>query len=419
MRKIFLIVVLFLSCGLYLTAQVTATGAFKSYQGTYQGIDYLFVFNGINNNTSLQYTGSGTSVNWYRFSDQSTAITNQSVNYNVENATGYILDVDGKKTTIWVIDYQQYLPVFSSLTPQNKPKEQCEDMYMDLKANIPVITYHSAAGATFTIDRKFKLSYNSKEWASKAWKDLAITNTVKLPDTEIYVNPAPLCDTRFKVTGDQFAEDLGISPLPSVESSFYSAVAVEAHIVTTTSTRSELQEDQYPSTQSAVSGSAPLDIFFESNANVPVALYYKWDIYKNKELLYTRSDKDQRYTFSEPGTYKVKVTASSDYCQHSDSVDITVAESAMQVPKAFTPNGDGKNDEFRVAYRSLKTFKCWVFNRWGRKIYYWDDPQKGWNGTHNGRKLRAGAYIYIIEAKGTDNVDHSTKGVINMLTDSK
>jgi gliding motility-associated-like protein len=91
----------------------------------------------------------------------------------------------------------------------------------------------------------------------------------------------------------------------------------------------------------------------------------------------------------------------------------------MQVPKAFTPNGDGKNDEFRVAYRSLKTFKCWVFNRWGRKIYYWEDPQKGWNGTHNGRKLRAGAYIYIIEAKGTDNVDHSTKGVINMLTDSK
>jgi gliding motility-associated-like protein len=96
-------------------------------------------------------------------------------------------------------------------------------------------------------------------------------------------------------------------------------------------------------------------------------------------------------------------------------VIINLSASDLQVPYAFSPNGDGINDEFRVAYISLKQFKCWVFNRWGRQIFVWTDPQKGWDGTINGRPAAQGAYFYIIEATGSDGKKYKQKGSINLL----
>jgi gliding motility-associated-like protein len=74
----------------------------------------------------------------------------------------------------------------------------------------------------------------------------------------------------------------------------------------------------------------------------------------------------------------------------------------LLVPNVFTPNGDGANDEFRVVYRSIKEFHCWVYNRWGMLVYQWSDPAKGWDGTIGGRPAAEGAYFYVIRALGTD-----------------
>ena len=68
----------------------------------------------------------------------------------------------------------------------------------------------------------------------------------------------------------------------------------------------------------------------------------------------------------------------------------------------FTPNGDGKYDEFRVAYRSLRDFHIWVYNRWGKLVYESTDPAKGWDGNINGRPAAEGAYFYVVRAMGTD-----------------
>ena len=83
-------------------------------------------------------------------------------------------------------------------------------------------------------------------------------------------------------------------------------------------------------------------------------------------------------------------------------VTVAVAESYLAVPNVFTPNGDGKNDEFRVAYRSLRDFHIWVYNRWGKLVYESTDPAKGWDGNINGRPAAEGAYFYVVRAMGTD-----------------
>ena len=87
----------------------------------------------------------------------------------------------------------------------------------------------------------------------------------------------------------------------------------------------------------------------------------------------------------------------------------------LLVPNVFTPNGDGTNDEFRVAYRSLKTFHAYIFNRWGHQVYSWTDPAKGWNGNIGSRPASEGAYYYLIEAEGTDGEKYKLKGAVNLL----
>jgi gliding motility-associated-like protein len=132
-------------------------------------------------------------------------------------------------------------------------------------------------------------------------------------------------------------------------------------------------------------------------------------------LIVKRTDKDQRYTFTDAGTYTVKLTVSNSICSYSDSITVITSVSEIYVPNVFTPNGDGFNDEFRVAYNSLISFQCWVYNRWGRQVYYWNDPTKGWDGNINGKKAVPGAYFYIIKAVGSDKKVYKLKGDINLL----
>ena len=98
----------------------------------------------------------------------------------------------------------------------------------------------------------------------------------------------------------------------------------------------------------------------------------------------------------------LKMLAESSSFTDDTVMTVAIAESYLAVPNVFKPNGDCKNDEFRVAYRSLREFHCWVYNRWGKLVYAWDDPAKGWDGTINGRPAAEGAYFYVIRALGTD-----------------
>ena len=153
---------------------------------------------------------------------------------------------------------------------------------------------------------------------------------------------------------------------------------------------------------------------FYSNPT-PAALFYRWSIYKSTERIVTRTDQDIRYTFYEPGSYRIVCSVNNAECtSDSSEVVVNISESYLAVPNVFTPNGDGKNDEFRVAYRSLKEFHCWVYNRWGKLVYEWTDPAKGWDGTINGRPAAEGAYFYVIRALGTDapkNASYMMKAV--------
>ncbi len=69
-------------------------------------------------------------------------------------------------------------------------------------------------------------------------------------------------------------------------------------------------------------------------------------------------------------------------------------------PNAFSPNGDGVNDGYRVvSYGNLELYHLLIYNRWGQLVYESRDPRQYWDGKYNGVPCDMGTYMYYF--KGT------------------
>ena len=90
----------------------------------------------------------------------------------------------------------------------------------------------------------------------------------------------------------------------------------------------------------------------------------------------------------------------------------------LDIPNAFSPNGDGLNDNWVITgLGKYPNTKVKVYNRWGSSMYVDNDGYKAvWNGTHNGVPLPTGTYYYIVELKGSpDNTDQNRTGSLTLI----
>ncbi len=424
MKKISFLL-LFCLGAMFSPAQLTIIGNYQLV-GKKIGKDSVTVilFDTIDSKTDISYTG--TNVRFYKYADAASNSNPIYPNLNPDDATGYIIKADDIPVdTIWVINYKNYLPNLISIEPDAQSADPCSELDLLINADIPKLIYKTLSGNSYELPRTFTVKYQTKKWDNSAWVPDSLTYPIILPATKLSVT-APFCNTTFIISGDQYAEKFGLDISKTTD---YTAVAVECHLKALVSSRAHNlnNEANAPDDKATdISFSVPIDVQFLSNANVPTASFYSWSIYKDGQLIINRTDRDHRYSFTDYGTYKVKVVVSSaGGCSYSDSITVNAFDAAIQAPKVFTPNGDGQNDEFRVAYKSLLGFECWVYNRWGRKVYYWNDPQKGWDGKIGGKDADEGPYFYIIKATGygLDPKKHdpkvkstiTLKGDINLL----
>ena len=124
---------------------------------------------------------------------------------------------------------------------------------------------------------------------------------------------------------------------------------------------------------------------------------------------------------TESTTYTL--TATNSYgCTATDRIYIHVnAKRDVYIPNAFTPNNDGLNDFFTVySGENVKNIKSMhLFDRWGSEIFSKNDfaPNNeldGWDGTTNGKKLKSGVYVYMIEVEYIDGKTKLHKGDVSI-----
>ena len=405
MRNILLAVILLASCCSYaLHVECVGTAALLDNDG-----DTLLVFASAPEIKTVNSVGE---VDWYRLPDTINPVQTGTDYFYPEHGEGYMVKVGDARDVFWVFDYEQLRPVVSQVDAELS----CENTVLSLVGTLPEMQYTRLNGQRTTIARMCNITYMDAMWdnESESWVDSVAVSEQELAQT-MTVAASPVA-TDFAIS-DPLAERLGVS-VDTLFTPVYEPVTLKAHPLTITTTRGKQGEQSNevnrPYTpEDVLNMSAPLEVLFKSNGLN--ADYYQWKLYKGSELMLTRSDAEHRYTFMDKGNYRAVVAISNSQCQ-LDSVEFTISisESLLLVPNVFTPNGDGANDEFRVAYRSIKEFHCWVYNRWGHLVYKWDDPAKGWDGTINGRPAAEGAYFYVIRALGTDadvNAEYTLKPV--------
>ena len=95
--------------------------------------------------------------------------------------------------------------------------------------------------------------------------------------------------------------------------------------------------------------------------------------------------------------YLVKLVLENNIgCFDTFATSLTRLQScSINVPNAFTPNGDGKNDYlYPLNASSVKNLEFMVFNRLGQMVFETQDGSRKWDGTINGKPQPSGTYIW-------------------------
>ncbi|MFT3934686.1 MAG: gliding motility-associated C-terminal domain-containing protein [Chitinophagaceae bacterium] len=120
--------------------------------------------------------------------------------------------------------------------------------------------------------------------------------------------------------------------------------------------------------------------------------------------------------------YQVKVKNEANCTDTAVLTIKTFTNTVINIPNAFTPDGNGQNDIFYViGTKNIKQVKDFgVFNRWGQRIFQVanvpaNDKHFGWNGTINGKTAASDGYAYSITIELDDGSIQSYKGVVMLI----
>ena len=121
---------------------------------------------------------------------------------------------------------------------------------------------------------------------------------------------------------------------------------------------------------------------------------------------------------NQPGVYRSIYTTN----QNCDSIfEVHLIEKdcspcAVFFPNAFTPNSDNLNEGF--SWKGTCTFNKYqlsIYNRWGEKLFYTEDPNGKWSGMYMGSMVQQGVYLFTCYYITTEGLVKHVKGTVTVL----
>lgn len=159
-------------------------------------------------------------------------------------------------------------------------------------------------------------------------------------------------------------------------------------------------------------GHAPLVVAFSSDGD---GLMHAWDLGNGE----ASTQEAPGAIYSDPGIHLVSLTVTDPVtgCSAMAMLEVVVlpGESWVRVPNVFSPNGDGRNDDFRVEHEALVDLDCAILNRWGQEVGRLNHPNDAWNGWDIRSEAPEGTYYYVLHAKGADGRVHELNGSLTLL----
>jgi len=155
--------------------------------------------------------------------------------------------------------------------------------------------------------------------------------------------------------------------------------------------------------------SAEFEVILEENNNIQLinqslnADFYLWDF--GDGVLDININPQHQY--EEQGDYTITlISKNENECESIIEQEISIqGASTLNIPNAFSPNGDGNNDTWHLVTSNFNPtiFKISIHNRWGEKIYSSTNSNFEWNGFDNyNKQVPSGVYTYFIEYEMRD-----------------
>lgn len=349
---------------------------------------------------------------------------------SLQGDMGYIVEEDGRQYCFWVVEYLPHRFTLESVAPSAEP--DCSASVLQVEGHGAPIYYYSVTGRQCTLSRDITVSYDTQEWndSDKIYEKYAAQKTLPFISGNVYISPAAYTHTSFRLSGDRFLREWRWEV--AEESAVVAPVAVACHTEAVQEGMESGSEGEDASPSSAGSniigagkgeglgGSAPAHITFTAYVTDGV-LHDEWQMSRDQSfetVEYRFNERVLDYTFNEEGTFYLRYVGSNadGTCEtYSDTYTVSIGASALLCPNAFSPDGDGVNDIWKVAYRSLISFSCQIFSRQGQEVCSFSDPSAGWDGTISGKSAPSGVYYYVIQAVGADGKKYNLSGDINIL----
>lgn len=399
---------------------------------TNTGLESIYVAYDTSEITEMVISGIGTNVNVSRYSNLGGGYA-EAVNFTITDGNavvsapqgnmGYIVESDGRQTCFWVVNYQPNRLVLTSATAA--PEQECEGTRINMEGRGDAIHYFTIDGRQAELSREISIQYHNLTWEedSEAFVQQEVTKTLSHLSNPVVLNPPLYCNSTLHISGDRFLKEWGIGV--GIESALIYANGVA---VQTSAEQTNLPDDGPDAPPSnaiktetqGMGGSAPADISFRAWVTDAV-IHNEWQIASDQDFEYIDyrfNEQTLDYTFEQEGTYYVRFIGSNSdgSCESvGETYTVSIGASDLRIPNAFSPNGDGVNDEWKVGYRSLLTFRCTIFDRYGNEITSFSDPSQGWDGKYKGKLVKPGVYFYVIEATGADGKKYKKGGDINII----
>jgi|GEM_PF-1338640 len=121
-------------------------------------------------------------------------------------------------------------------------------------------------------------------------------------------------------------------------------------------------------------------------------------------------------SINQPGAYSAQVIDKNG-CKGGDTINVSFKYCiTIQIPDAFTPNNDAKNDVFKPLIGApITNYRLQIWNRWGQLLFETREYTKGWNGNYGGRPEPAGTYVYLITFTDMNGATVIKKGTLVLI----
>lgn len=428
-------------------AQLVSTAATLTFEGSaYEviavkpeastGLEMIYVLRSTQG-VKAYYSYSGQAPTWSEYSNLGGGYArpltdvvsdgSRSVLNNVPGDRGIIVEDGGRQYCFWIVDYSAHACTLQSVAPS--AEQMCGTTSLDVVGSASAIHYYTVDGRQRILSREMEVEYQNQEYNEDNNNFETVHKLSKLEyiDSKVTLTPPIYCTTDIEIRGDRFLKQWGQPEMVDYNGFTPQSVAVrtsaKAQEKTTgdSTTDEDYKSNQITSNTSGLGGSAPADIVFTADCTEGV-IHNEWQMSTDPDfenITYRINERDLEYTFEEEGTTYIRFVGSNSdgSCEDiGETYTVTISESELKCPNAFSPGASpGVNDEWKVSYRSIIDFECWIFDRYGNEIFHFTDPEQGWDGKRGGKLVKPGVYFYVVQATGADGKKYKKSGDINIL----